>query len=82
MITSLMRFHLVLRFADGSTYKTHTAKRKRISLQLRGREFLEADLRVIYYRNGVEVGDNHGIYRNQGDALLAWEAFADPEVMG
>ena len=81
MINSLMRFHLVLKFSDGTTYKTHTAKRKRISLQLRGREFLEADLRVLYYRDGVEIAENRGIYHNRADALLAWEAFTEPEVM-
>lgn len=82
MITSLMRFHLVLRLADGTTYKTHTAKRKRISLRLMGENYTEADLRVLYYRDGVEIGQNRGIYHNQADALLAWEAFADAEVVG
>lgn len=77
-----MRFYLTLRDGSGEvTYKTFTAKRKRLSLRLMGETYSEADLRVVYFKDGEKIGHNHGIYRSRSEALAAWEAFNDPDIV-
>lgn len=77
----LMRFQIILHDGNGTLYKTHSARQRKIARILWGKEWQRADLRVAYYVNGELMGENAGSYTCKADAAVAWEAFTDPELL-
>lgn len=74
-------FRLLLRMSDGTQVKTRTARKRKIARYLREKQWTEADLEVVYHKNGQEIGSNAGTYRSVEDALLAYGAFTEQELI-
>lgn len=76
-----MRYALEATLSDGQAYKTYTGKQRKMSRLLRVLNWQTCHLTVTYLRGKQPLGTNEGDYATREAALLAWEAFIDPEVL-
>lgn len=77
-----LKYRAIALKSSGRRITRYPSTALKMSRFLRMSDVVEVDLRVIYIRNGVEVGSNEGHYTNRADWLIAWAAFNDPEIIG
>lgn len=76
-----MKFRFDMTFADGTQKRTYTGKIRKASRILRTSNWQTCHLEVVYMRDGQDIGINAGVYDNLPDALVAWNAFIEPDLV-
>ena len=75
-----LKYRVIWLDANGKRKTRYPSTPRKVSRILRLLDTKEVDLRVIYFKDGQELGENSGHYTNRGDWLIAWGAFNDPEI--
>lgn len=75
-----LKYRVIWVKADGRRKTRYPSTPRKVAGILRSLDTVEVDLRVIYIRDGQEIGENSGHYEKREDWLTAWAAFNDPEI--
>jgi len=76
-----LKYRVIWVNAGGRRRTRYPSTSRKVAGILRSPDTVEVDLRVIYIRDGKEIGENSGHYANRAEWLTAWGAFNDPEIV-
>lgn len=75
------KYRIELTFDDGTTLKTYGKRQRAIARKIRMLNWQTCHLEVVYMAGDKTIGSNAGDYATKDAALLAWDAFNDPDVL-